>query len=62
MQYESLSNPKQAKVMSVVIGVKSYSDFQKMLNQWKTVKVEYKLLKVEFDRENRQVHYMLEKG
>ncbi len=62
MQYESLSNPKQAKVMSVVIGAKSYSDFQKMLNQWKTVKVEYKLLKVEFDRENRQVHYMLEKG
>ena len=48
--------------MKVQLGVKSYSDFQKMLNQWKATKVEYKLLKVEFDKENQMVHYMLERG
>ncbi len=62
MQYESLSNPNQVKAMKVVVGIKSYSEFQKMLNQWKTAEVEYKLLKIEFDMVNQQVHYMLERN
>jgi hypothetical protein len=41
------------------IGIKSYADFQKMLNQWETSKIKFKILKVEFI--NEQVHFLVYK-
>jgi hypothetical protein len=45
--------------MKYDIGIKSYSDFQKMLNQWLTTNYEFQLMKVELDKEKKEVHYIL---
>ena len=48
--------------MKYIIGIKSYIDFQKMLNQWSSQKINFKLLKVEFNTQKQEVHYLLQKG
>jgi hypothetical protein len=50
---------KRRKMMKYDIGIKSYSDFQKMLNQWLTTNYEFQLMKVELDKEKKEVHYIL---
>jgi len=46
--------------MKYKIGIKSYSDFQKMLNQWTTTNIKFKILKLEFDTKKQEIHYLLQ--